>query len=513
MVVISYDVGHVISVSNTFIKIKNRAGKIALYTLFKYNRSNQDTCVNQRPLVWTGESIEYGQIIADGPGTESGEIALGQNLLVAYMTWEGYNYEDAILINQRLVYADLFTSIHIEKYDVDVLETLEGTEEITNDIPNVENHLTKNLDENGIIYRGTFVHSGEILVGKVTPSDSLARSHQRIIQVILQKKVSFEIDTSLRVPHRSYGRVIDVRILSHENDDELPISTNMRISVFLAQIKKIKIGDKMSGRHGNKGIISRILRREDMPYLPNGTSIDLILNPLGVPSRMNVGQLFEGLFGFAGDIMDKRYKVMPFDEMYGIDASRILINNSLNKAKKISNFFWVYSNDSPGKICLKDGRTGQLFDNPITICKSYMLKLIHLVDDKIHARSVGPYSLITQQPLKGRSNQGGQRFGEMEVWALEAFGAAHTLQEILTYKSDDIDGRDRVAEAILNGGEIPEPGIPESFKVLILELKAIGLDITINKIEKKINGDIDNLEINILQESKLLPTYKSLETT
>ena len=511
MVVISYHAGQVISVSNNYIQVKNKTGKITLYTLLKYVRSNQDTCINQRPIVWKGEYIESGQIIADGPGTESGEIALGQNILVAYMPWEGYNYEDALLINERLVYADLFTSIHIEKYDIDVRETIDGIEKLTRDIPNVDNQAIKNLDENGIIHRGTFVRSGDILVGKVTPQEVDETPHQRLLHAIFETEIPLGIDRSLRVPNRSYGRVIDIRIFSRDNGDELQVSTNFTVRVFLAQIRKIQVGDKMAGRHGNKGIISRILAREDMPYLPNGKPIDLILNPLGVPSRMNVGQLFEGLFGFAGDIIDTRYKIMPFDEMYGIEASRILINNNLKKAKNTSKNSWIYDNYSPGKIFLKDGRTGQLFDNPITICKSYILKLIHLVDDKIHARSVGPYSLITQQPLGGRSKQGGQRFGEMEVWALEAFGAAYTLQEILTYKSDDINGRNEVFSAILKGEKIPKPGIPESFKVLILELKALGLDISIHKIEKKISGESQDLEIDIMEKSNLLPNYKSIE--
>jgi len=513
MIVISYSEGKVIAVSNNYIKIKNNIGKITLYTLLKYIRSNQDTCINQRPIVWEGEYVYAGQIIADGPGTESGEIALGQNILVAYMPWEGYNYEDALLINERLVYADLFTSIHIEKYDIEVRDTLEGIEKVTKDIPNIESHTIKNLDENGIIYLGTFVCSGDILVGKVTPYEVDETPHQQLLRAIFQTKTAFGIDSSLRVPNRSYGRVIDIRIFSHKNGDELTSVRNCTIRVFLAQIKKIQVGDKLSGRHGNKGIISRILGREDMPYLPDGKPIDLILNPLGVPSRMNVGQLFEGLFGFAGDIMDTRYKIMPFDEMYGSEASRILINTSLKRAQTISKNPWVYDHYSPGKIYLKDGRTGQSFDNPITICKSYILKLIHLVDDKIHARAVGPYSLVTQQPLKGRSKQGGQRFGEMEVWALEAFGAAHTLQEILTYKSDDIAGRNNVFSAILKGDKIPEPSIPESFKVLILELKALGLDINIHKIQKTFNTGSQDVEIDIMQNSNLAKNSNSIEIT
>jgi DNA-directed RNA polymerase subunit beta len=515
MVVISYTNGYVCNVSNTSITIKDKFGKKTIYNLQKYIRSNQDTCINQRPIVWDGEYVQSGQIIADGPGTEGGEIALGQNILVAYMPWEGYNYEDALLINERLVYADLFTSIHIEKYDLEVRETKIGIEELTNDLPNINEQATKYLDENGIICKGTFVRSGDILVGKVTPSEEVDEIPEgRLLRAIFGEKIPSVIDNSLRVPNGSYGRVLDIRIFSRENGDELPISTDSIVRVFLAQIRKIQIGDKMAGRHGNKGIISRILAREDMPYLPNGEPIDLILNPLGVPSRMNVGQLFEGLFGFAGDNLDKRFKIIPFDEMYGVEASRILVNNALQKAKQYTKKSWVYNEYTPGKISLKDGRTGEYFDNPVTVCKSYILKLIHLVDDKIHARSTGPYSLVTQQPLGGRSQQGGQRFGEMEVWALEAFGAAYTLQEILTLKSDDMHGRNEALSAIIKGEQIPQPGIPESFKVLILELRSLGLDISMYKIEKEIKGQINNFEIDIMEKSnlpKFIPTYQSME--
>ena len=517
MVTISYNEGYVIYATSTLIRIQDNLGKITNYKLQKYIRSNQDTCINQRPIVWKGEYVKSGQVIADGPGTEGGEIALGQNITVAYMPWEGYNFEDALLINERLIYADLFTSIHIEKYDLEVRETKVGIEELTKELPNVNQQATKNLDENGLIQKGKFVRSGDILVGKVTPSEEVDEIPEgRLLRAIFGEKVQSVIDNSLRVPNGSYGRVLDIRIFSRENGDELPASTQLIVRVFLAQMRKIQVGDKMAGRHGNKGIISRILAREDMPYLPNGKPIDLILNPLGVPSRMNVGQLFEGLFGFAGDNLDKRFKILPFDEMYGSEASRILLNKILKNAKNKSKTNWVYNKNSPGKILLKDGRTGEYFDNSITVCKSYILKLIHLVDDKIHARSTGPYSLVTQQPLGGRSQQGGQRFGEMEVWALEAFGAAYTLQEILTLKSDDMYGRNEALNSIVKGESIPQPGIPESFKVLILELQSLGLDISMYKIQKNFNDEINGIEIDIMRTSTFkspVPNYKSIEIT
>jgi len=517
MVTISYNEGYVIYATSTLIRIQDNIGKITNYKLQKYIRSNQDTCINQRPIVWKGEYVKSGQVIADGPGTEGGEIALGQNIIVAYMPWEGYNFEDALLINERLIYADLFTSIHIEKYDLEVRETKVGIEELTKELPNVNQQATKNLDENGLIQKGKFVRSCDILVGKVTPSEEIDEIPEgRLLRAIFGEKVQPVIDNSLRVPNGSYGRVLDIRIFSRENGDELPASTQLIVRVFLAQMRKIQVGDKMAGRHGNKGIISRILAREDMPYLPNGKPIDLILNPLGVPSRMNVGQLFEGLFGFAGDNLDKRFKILPFDEMYGAEASRILLNKILKNAKNKSKTNWIYSKNSPGKILLKDGRTGEYFDNSITVCKSYILKLIHLVDDKIHARSTGPYSLVTQQPLGGRSQQGGQRFGEMEVWALEAFGAAYTLQEILTLKSDDMYGRNEALNSIVKGEPIPQPGIPESFKVLILELQSLGLDIGMYKIQKNFNGEINGIEIDIMRTSTFkpsVPNYKSIEIT
>ena len=515
IVIINYMNGLVKEVSADNIVIENFEGKSATYFLQKYSRSNQDTCINQRPIVWAGEQVESGQIIADGPGTEDGELALGQNVLIAYMPWEGYNYEDAILVSERLVYADLFTSIHIEKYDIEIRETKAGTEEITRDLPNVNERALKNLDENGIIYKGAFVSPGDILVGKVTPTEEVDEIPEgRLLRAIFGEKAQNVVDNSLRVPNGSYGRVLDIRVFTRENGDELSASTDSLIRVFLAQMRKIQVGDKMAGRHGNKGIISRILPRQDMPYLPDGTPIDVILNPLGVPSRMNVGQLFEGLLGLAGDNLDKRFKILPFDEMYSPEASRILTNSSLKKAAIKTKKDWIFNYYSPGRIRLTDGRNGEFFDNPITVCKSYMLKLVHLVDDKIHARSTGPYSLVTQQPLGGRSQQGGQRFGEMEVWALEAFGAAYTLQELLTIKSDDMHGRNEALNAIVKREPIPKPGIPESFKVLILELQSLGLDISMYKIQNQNFGETTGIEIDIMDNTQTkisIPTYKSVE--
>ena len=431
------------------------------------------------------------------------------------MPWEGYNYEDAILVSERLIYADLFTSVHIEKYDIEVRETKAGTEEITRDLPNVNEKALKNLDENGIIFKGAFVLPGDLLVGKVTPSEESDEIPEgRLLRAIFGEKAKEVTDNSLRVPKGSYGRVLDIRIFTRENGDELPASTDSLIRIFLAQMRKIQVGDKMAGRHGNKGIISRILPRQDMPYLPDGTSIDLILNPLGVPSRMNVGQLYEGLLGLAAENLNKRFKIMPFDEMYGLEASRILTNVNLKEASKRTKKSWLFNKYSPGRLFMTDGRTGEMFDNPITVCKTYMLKLIHLVDDKIHARSTGPYSLVTQQPLGGKSQQGGQRFGEMEVWALDAFGAAYTLQELLTIKSDDMNGRNETLNAIIKGEPIPKPGIPESFKVLILELQSLGLNIGMYKIQKNKRGQTKGIEIDIMtnqQKESLLPTYKSIE--
>ena len=505
MAVIAFNPGVVIFVSARKVVIKENSGNKTIYYLQKYCRSNQNTCINQRPIVWVGEKVASGQVLADGPSSQSGELALGQNLIVAYMPWHGYNFEDAILINERLVFDDVFTSIHIQKYDVETTETKAGSEKFTKDIPHISPSALQNLDENGIIYQGTFVKPGDILVGKITPkgeSDQLPEA--KLLRAIFGEKATNVRDTSLRVPNGGNRRVLDIKIFNRKYGDELPVDATALIRVFLAQIRKIQVGDKIAGRHGNKGIISRILPRQDMPYLPDGTPVDVILNPLGVPSRMNVGQLYECLLGLAGDKLNRRFKILPFDEMYGSNISRILINKKLRQASKEANTAWLFNPYCPGKMVLIDGRNGNTFENPITVGKAYMLKLIHLVDDKIHARSTGPYSLITQQPLGGKSRHGGQRFGEMEVWALEAFGAAYMLQELLTIKSDDIQGRNDTLNAIVKGRPIPKSGIPESFKVLMRELQAIGLDITTYRIDKY------NPIQNYTTEVNLMETYEAL---
>nr|YP_009396605.1 RNA polymerase b-subunit [Vertebrata australis]ARW65791.1 RNA polymerase b-subunit [Vertebrata australis] len=484
IVVISKTDGIVNYVSGTKIGIQDPSGKIIHYRLKKFYRSNQDTCINQRPIIWPGETILKGQVIADGASTESGEIALGHNIFVAYMPWEGYNYEDAFLISEKLVYDDLYTSIHIERYEIECRQTKLGAEEITRNIPNVSNSATSLLDKSGIVVIGSWVDSGDILVGKITPkgeSDQLPEG--KLLRAIFGEKARDVKDTSLRLPNAAKGRVVNVKIFKRQNGDDLSPGTNMVVRIYVAQKRKIQVGDKMAGRHGNKGIISRILPRQDMPFLPDGTPIDIILNPLGVPSRMNVGQLFECLLGLAGQYLNKRFKIVPFDEMYGQEASRALVNNKLYQASIANNQSWLFNKTYPGKVILFDGRSGEPFDNPVTVGKAYMLKLVHLVDDKIHARSTGPYSLVTQQPLGGRAQHGGQRLGEMEVWALEAFGAAYTLQELLTVKSDDMQGRNEALNAIVKGKPIPRPGTPESFKVLIRELQSLGLDISIHKVD------------------------------
>nr|YP_009398048.1 RNA polymerase b-subunit [Gredgaria maugeana]ARW67234.1 RNA polymerase b-subunit [Gredgaria maugeana] len=499
MTIVSRANGIVNYVAGTKIGIQDYDGNIIHYRLKKYYRSNQDTCINQRPIVWPGEKIDKGQVIADGASTELGEIALGQNILVAYMPWEGYNYEDAFLISERLVYDDLYTSIHIERYEIECRQTKLGSEEITRNIPNISDNFISLLDKNGIITIGSWVDSGDILVGKITPkgeSDQLPEG--KLLRAIFGEKSRDVRDTSLRLPNAAKGRVVNVKVFKRQNGDDLPPGTNIIVRIYIAQKRKIQVGDKMAGRHGNKGIISRILPKQDMPFLSDGTHIDIILNPLGVPSRMNVGQIFECLLGLAGHYLSKRFKVVPFDEMYGQEASRSLINNKLKQASIVSGHAWLFNNSYPGKTILFDGRTGEPFDNPITVGKAYMLKLVHLVDDKIHARSTGPYSLVTQQPLGGRAQHGGQRLGEMEVWALEAFGAAYTLQELLTVKSDDMQGRNEALNAIVKGKPIPKPGTPESFKVLMRELQSLGLDISVHKIE--FNYDID---------SNIVTNYKS----
>nr|YP_009297935.1 RNA polymerase beta subunit [Plocamium cartilagineum]AOM67873.1 RNA polymerase beta subunit [Plocamium cartilagineum] len=490
MIVLSRTCGIVSYVSGTKIGIQDIDDRTIHYRLKKYYRSNQDTCINQRPIVWPGDKVVIGQTIADGASTDGGEMALGRNILVAYLPWEGYNYEDAFLISERLVYQDLYTSIHIEKYELECRQTKLGPEEITRDIPNVSETSISLLDTSGIIAVGSWVEAGDILVGKITPkgeSDQLPEG--KLLRAIFGEKARDVRDTSLRLPNAARGRVVNIKVFKRQKGDELPPGTNTIIRIYVAQKRKIQVGDKMAGRHGNKGIISRILPRQDMPFLPDGTPLDIILNPLGVPSRMNVGQLFECLLGLAGQYLHKRFKIVPFDEMYGKEASRTLVYNKLQQASVLSNYSWLFHPLHPGKIQLCDGRSGEYFDNPVTVGKAYMLKLVHLVDDKIHARSTGPYSLVTQQPLGGRAQHGGQRLGEMEVWALEAFGAAYTLQELLTVKSDDMHGRNEALNAIVKGKPIPKPGTPESFKVLMRELQSLGLDIAVHKVELLENSE------------------------
>ena len=516
MVVVSYHNGKVTYVSANKICVTDAEGKEVVYYLQKYQRSNQDTCINQRPSVWLGEQVVAGQVIADGAATEGGELALGQNILVAYLPWEGYNYEDAFLISERLVYNDVYTSVHIEKYEIEARQTKLGSEEITRELPNIGEYSLRKLDDNGIIVIGSWVEVGDILVGKVTPKgESDQPPEGKLLRAIFGEKARDVRDTSLRVPNGGRGRVLDVRIFTREKGDELPTGANIVIRVYVAQSRKIQVGDKMAGRHGNKGIISRILPRQDMPYLPDGTPVDLVLNPLGVPSRMNVGQIFECLLGLAAENLDKRFKIIPFDEMNGAEASRVLVNEKLIEARNLTEKDWIFDLRHPGKSKLFDGRTGEAFDNPVTVGISYMLKQVHLVDDKIHARSTGPYSLVTQQPLGGKAQHGGQRLGEMEVWALEAFGAAYTLQELLTVKSDDMQGRNETLNAIVKGKPIPRPGTPESFKVLMRELQSLGLDIGAYKIENLPDGQTRGIEVDLMsnlhnRRIPSRPTYESI---
>jgi DNA-directed RNA polymerase subunit beta len=486
MVIKTYCEGHVIAASSYKIKIEDFSSQKISYYLRKYYRSNQETSMNQRPIVWAGEKVFSGQIIADGPSTQDGELALGRNLTIAYMPWEGYNYEDAIIINERIIYEDCLTSIHIEEYETNLSYSATGNEKLTQNLPHLTSYIRRHLDKDGIVKIGSYIKEHDILVGKLTPCEEDTSPEAKLLKALYgQKKPSFR-DTSLRVGHGTEGRVIDVRIISTNalSKDEPVLPTEI-IRIYIAQVRKIQVGDKLAGRHGNKGIISRILAKQDMPYLPDGTPIDIIFNPLGVPSRMNVGQVFECLLGLAGENLGHRFKVSPFDEIYGKEASRVLVNQKLKEAALKTNKQWLFNSFSPGKILLRDGRTGEYFDNPITVGKSYILKLIHLVEDKIHARATGPYSMITEQPLAGKSQKGGQRFGEMEVWALEAYGCSNTLQELLTIKSDDIDGRNDMYEAILVRKEIekPSPSIPESFLALIRELHALGLDFSLKKFE------------------------------
>jgi len=472
-----------ISADDIYVK-RDTDGKLESYKLSKFRRSNHGTTINQRPIVKKGDLIKAGDVLADGPSTDMGEIALGKNALIAFMTWEGYNYEDAILINENIVKDDSLTSVHIEEYEIESRDTKLGPEEITRDIPNVGDDMLSELDERGIIRIGAEVKPGDILVGKVTPKGETELSaEERLLRAIFGEKAREVRDTSLRVPHGEAGIIVDVKIFSRENGDELQPGVNQMVRVFIATKRKINVGDKLCGRHGNKGVVSRILPEEDMPYLPDGTPVEVVLNPLGVPSRMNLGQVLEVHLGLAAKKLGWHVATPVFD-----GASDDDILDALRQAG--------YPED--GKIKLRDGRTGEEFNNPVTVGYMYMLKLHHLVDDKIHARSTGPYSLVTQQPLGGKAQFGGQRFGEMEVWALEAYGAAHTLQEILTVKSDDIVGRVKTYEAIVKGENIPEPGIPESFKVLIKELQSLALDIKILTEEK------DEVEIGETPDDELV---------
>ena len=491
VVVVAERSGVVEKVTANEIVIRVDNGEKDVYKLLKYKRSNQGTCINQRPLVKRGEIVNEGDIIVDGPSTSQGEIALGKNVLVGFMTWEGYNYEDAVLISEELVRDDVYTSIHIEEYESDSRDTKLGPEEITRDIPNVSEDSLKDLDERGIIRIGAEVRAGDVLVGKVTPKgETELTAEERLLRAIFGEKAREVRDTSLRIPHGESGIVVDVKVFSRENGDELPPGVNQLVRVYVAQKRKISAGDKMAGRHGNKGVISRILPVEDMPYLPDGTPLQVVLNPLGVPSRMNIGQVLEVHLGYAAKALGWEIATPVFD-----GASEIEVIETLKKAGL----------PEDGKTILYDGRTGEPFDNRVTVGYMYYLKLAHLVDDKIHARSTGPYSLVTQQPLGGKAQFGGQRFGEMEVWALEAYGAAHTLQEILTVKSDDVVGRVKTYEAIVKGENIPEPGIPESFKVLIKELQSLSLDVKVyteeqNELaieESDDDDDIEELDVNI----------------
>ena len=465
MVVLSKRDGVAKVVTADEIVIEGDDGEVDRFKLIKYKRSNQNTCINQRPLITAGQRVKKDQALADGPSTSQGEIALGRNILIGFLPWEGYNYEDAMLISEKMVKEDVFTSIHIEELECEARDTKLGPEEITRDIPNIGPEGLKDLDEEGIIRVGAEVHSGDILVGKVTPKgETELTAEERLLRAIFGEKAREVRDTSLRVPHGEGGIVVDVKIFTRENKDELPAGVNELVRVYIAQKRKISVGDKMAGRHGNKGVISRILPEEDMPFMPDGTPLEIVLNPLGVPSRMNIGQVLETHLGLAAKALGFEVATSVFDGATEEEIQELLVKAG-------------YPAD--GKIELRDGRSGEPFENPVTVGYMYILKLHHLVDEKIHARSTGPYSLVTQQPLGGKAQFGGQRFGEMEVWALEAYGAAHTLQEILTVKSDDVVGRVKTYEAIIKGENIPEPGIPESFKVLIKELQSLALDIKV----------------------------------
>lgn len=491
--------GTVVYVSSSEIRVKRDVdGGIDTYKLLKFKRSNPGTCINQRPLVDKGEIVFKNQVLADGPATDLGEIALGKNIRMGFITWEGYNYEDAMLISEELVREDVFTSIHIEEYECEARDTKLGPEEITRDIPNVSEDSLKDIDERGIIRIGAEVRSGDVLVGKVTPKgETELTAEERLLRAIFGEKAREVRDTSLRVPHGEAGIIVDVKVFTRENGDDLNPGVNELVRCYIAQKRKISVGDKMAGRHGNKGVISRVLPEEDMPFLPDGRPLQICLNPLGVPSRMNIGQVLEVHLGWAASALGWHIATPVFD-----GATEKNIEECLEKAGYNAN----------GKTVLYDGRTGEPFDNEVTVGIMYILKLAHLVDDKIHARSTGPYSLVTQQPLGGKAQFGGQRFGEMEVWALEAYGAAHTLQEILTVKSDDVVGRVKTYEAIVKGENIPEPGVPESFKVLIKELQALCLDVKVLnedneevKLKEFSDDDSEELEVNIEVPEEVVP--------
>ena len=494
ILILAEDDGVIEKVTGDAITVKYKNGKTVVHKLRKFKRTNGGTCINQKPIVKVGEKVKKGDAIADGPSTQNGEMALGKNVLVAFSTWEGYNYEDAILINEKLVKEDVFTSIHIEEYDCECRDTKLGPEEITRDIPNVGDDSLKDLDENGIIRIGAEVRPGDILVGKVTPKgETDLTAEERLLRAIFGEKAREVRDTSLKVPHGEAGTIVDVKIFTRDNSDELGPGVNQIIRCYIATKRKISVGDKMAGRHGNKGVISRVLPEEDMPFMPDGTPIDILLNPLGVPSRMNLGQVLEVHLGGAAKALGWKISTPVFDGATEQDVKEVLKEAGMSE---------------DGKMTLYDGRTGDPFDKPITVGVMYMLKLHHLVDDKIHARSTGPYSLVTQQPLGGKAQFGGQRFGEMEVWALEAYGASYTLQEMLTVKSDDVVGRVKTYEAIVKGENVPEPGVPESFKVLVKELQSLGLDVRLyseDNQELEIKENIEEgIEYDPEQEKKLL---------
>ena len=517
--VVAEEGGTVERSTSTEITVRQDDGKLKKYKLTKFQRSNQSNCYNQRPIVFKGDRVEKGEVIADGPSTSNGELGLGKNPLIGFMTWEGYNYEDAVLLSERLVQDDVYTSIHIEEYEAEARDTKLGPEEITRDIPGVGDDALKNLDERGIIRVGAEVRAGDILVGKVTPKgETELTAEERLLRAIFGEKAREVRDTSLKVPHGEYGIVVDAKVFTRENGDEMSPGVNQSVRIYIAQKRKISVGDKMAGRHGNKGVVSRVLPVEDMPFLPNGRPLDIVLNPLGVPSRMNIGQVLEIHLPLAAKALGFNIATPVFD-----GANEIDIMDTLDLANDYVNLSWEefeakhkeellpevlqYLSDNrehrklwkgvplsrDGKVRLRDGRTGEYFDSPVTIGHMHYLKLHHLVDDKIHARSTGPYSLVTQQPLGGKAQFGGQRFGEMEVWALEAYGASYTLQEILTVKSDDVIGRVKTYEAIIKGENIPEPGIPESFKVLLKELQSLGLDVRVLRD--------DNTEVEIMETS------------